>query len=150
MTTGDRASGDGYPAFEEAASQLRALLSAQGWPRDIHWLTGQRVFGDHRHIVIRVGGSDSLSRIAEAYRAAVGRSFGVLLYGVARDRQRSYCALWAPATREQAARLLMPDGLKLSLTAHPPGISLLGPFLFAVARLTSRRRNRSPLLGNDD
>ena len=138
-----------YPDFVAAVQQFQSFLASQAWPEEIAWLTPQGVFGDHRHLVIRDRAFAHPATIAAAYEAACERSLGVLLEAIARDRNRSYCALWSPETQDQASRHMMPDGLKLWIASSPPAVSLLGPALFTIVRLTSGRRSVSPLLRHD-
>jgi hypothetical protein len=108
-----------YPELAKAIARFQAFLGRQQWPQRTGWLQQSAVTTNGQLIVVnpdRLLSSDALESLYN--QAAAGR-LGVLLRALAHDEDISYCYLWAPTSKREAEEHMMPDGLKLSISATP-------------------------------
>ncbi len=105
-----------YPTFDDAVDRFRSFLTAQGWPASVRWVPPGGVVFVAGKIFVRTVPAARGDRIArKSYRRAVRRRLGVCLQAIARRRGTTYGHVASPADRDAQERLLVPDGLKLSV-----------------------------------
>ena len=111
-----------YPSFTQATERLREFLDRHRWPVEIRWLRPGTLLTRGPKLVLHPAAFQPTEEIRTSYWYAVPKQLGVLLAGLCRDADHSYCHLWAPSNQDEAEAFLMPDGLKLSLPTEPPEV----------------------------
>ncbi len=109
----------GYPFFDEAVRKLQNFLESQERSRDVTWVTVDDVALRSGNIYVRPQPETGEAAAARAYRLGVRKRLGVLLAMLCPLDGQSCCYVWAPIDKDQSARHLMPDGLKLSTPQDP-------------------------------
>jgi len=110
---------ESYPTFESAVSRFQDFLTAQGWPRQVFWITP----GDTRlrrgRILIRHTPAIGEVHAREIYSRAALARLGVMLEGVCQANAHTFARVVRPVDEDASSRGLFTNGLKLAVPEHP-------------------------------
>lgn len=135
-----------YMSFQDAVQKLREFLDRHRWPVDLRWLPSDTVAARDGRLILHADRFQSMDDVRIAYWYAVPKKRGVLLAGLCRDLDFSYCHLWAPVDEDEADDHLMPDGLKLSIPEQPPEVIVTKGLRYRWSRRRSRKTHLEGLM----
>ena len=130
--------------FEAALERFRGFVQQSGYPRNLAWLTPDRVIGPPGKVYVRslrADGGEHLAR--EVFHAATSQNRRVLFEALFHDGVVTSCHAWLARDNDQAARFMMPkEGLKMSVSTgeHRPKVQMVNSrILWVFLRLRYRR-----------
>ena len=106
--------------FEESCDTFRKFLAGEGWPRELSWLRPDDVLLTGRRFlyVKSPTPTDNLSHYRNQFDIGMDRQLGVLIKGLCRSKNTTYCFVWIPEDAQESMQHMMPkgpDGLKMSV-----------------------------------
>jgi hypothetical protein len=110
---------ESYPAFESAVSRFQDFLAAQGWPRQVVWITPGDTRLRRRQILIRYKPAVGEVHAREIYSRAASARLGVMLEAVCHVGGHSFARVVRPLNEDASLRGLFTNGLKLSVLENP-------------------------------
>jgi hypothetical protein len=101
--------------FDEAVMKFGDFLKANRFPREIVWVQPEDVLLTGKRLVhVRVYSQETREKMArKTYEEGMPRRLGVLLGTICEMGSTTCSFVWAPESKDEAARALMPVGLKL-------------------------------------
>jgi hypothetical protein len=131
------------PNFEEAVVKFQEFLRANHYSGEISWVQPDDVLLTGKKLVyVRVSSEEARRKMArKTYEEGMPRRRGVLFRTIC-DLGSTTCShVWAPETEDEAAKLLMPVGLKLTIqTDRIRGVSVKSGIRWAYLRVRYRRK----------
>lgn len=130
-----------YPPFPGAVERFTNFLRANDAAGELAWVVPDDVALIPPRLFLRPRGCDAaLKRAQRDYRLACDRRFGVELGVLCRLGAGLCCFVYGPDDEDEAARRMMPDGLKLTLPHRFPEAELArGRLQWAFVSRRSRR-----------
>jgi hypothetical protein len=129
--------------FENAVAKFQEFLKANQYSGEIVWVQpGDVLLTDKRLVYVRVSSQKAREKMArKTYEEGMPRRRGVLFRTIC-DLGRTTCShVWAPGSDDDAERLLMPIGLKLSVqTDRIRGVPVKSGIWWAYLRVRYRRK----------
>ena len=130
-----------YPPFPRAVERLSEFLRANDAAGELAWVVPDDTALIPPRLFLRPRGRDAaLEQARRDYQRACDRRLGVDLRILCRLGGTTCCFVYAPHDEAEAARRLMPDGLKLTLPQRLGEAELArGRFEWFVLSLRSLR-----------
>jgi hypothetical protein len=129
--------------FEDSVTKFQEFLKANQYSGDIVWVQPDDVLLTGKRLVyVRVSVPNAREKLTrQIYEEGMGRQRGVL-FGTICEVGGTTCAyVWAPGSDDEAARALMPVGLKMSAkTDKIRGISIKSGVWWAYLRVRYSRK----------
>jgi hypothetical protein len=117
-----------YPRFEQAVGKFKAFLGEQGWPVRLLWVRPTDFRRRGPRVAIRSASDtsgESHARLLYAEAAAFRR--GVLLEALCHRDGWTFARVVRPVTDDASERLMVSDGLKLSVPVEPDPPQVVQP-----------------------
>jgi hypothetical protein len=135
-----------YPAFEDALKRFVAFARENGAPQHVLFVRPNDValYGG-RLCVPSLNEGAARRRAESTYQSAVERGRGVLISGLCRLADTTCAFVYGPQTSEEAASLLYPSGLKLSVAQPLRDAHHASPWGFWIARLQEALSGRGKM-----
>lgn len=132
---------ENYPAFEQAVEEFRSFLKSEDLPEEIAWVNPDDAVLINKRIVIRMPDANiARSRALSDYLRGCRRGLGVELGVLCQINVSVCCFVYMPQDEDEAARHLMPNGLKLTHPVPVPNALIVTNCLeWLLAKWLSRR-----------
>jgi len=122
--------------LSDAQKQLLNLLDKQGWPKRVVWLQREDLLPKAGVFWVRQRDPGNAFQYAERiYEEGLRRGLGVSLEAVCADEKRTFAAVFFPRDEDEAQRLMIPRGLKVSVPVEQHAATTLNGVSWAVLRM---------------
>lgn len=131
-----------YPAFNVALARFRAFAAEHGLSGEPAFVTGDRALFNRDHLCVTADALLADAAARSAYEQAVARRLGVSIGALGElPDGRLGVYVYGPTTENEAARLIYPNGLKMTFPERKIAIRIVSPFWrMWLLRLGHRRR----------
>ena len=124
-----------YPSFDVALERFRDFASAQGAPTEVLFVSPKDVVILGGELYVRRPDAKASRAVAARRYQAISRQLGVVLSGRCTLGDHLCAYVYGPADEDEAARLMFPDGLKISVLQPLPTASAANGLTWAMLRV---------------
>ena len=132
-----------WPNFEEAEVRFRTFLESLGHPREIRWVFPHDALFFGSSLYLRpCPEQEAREAIKGEYERAREEGLAVELSSIAYGASQTFAFIFRPCHREEAARQMMDEGIKLSAVNQGPPCRVVhsGVVWWLLRNLTRSRR----------